>query len=125
MSPDPSPFVRGRREQGGKIYEGISSVRWVQISPVPPFLELTAVSHLRYFTATKTYNKTKDFLFTQKILGHRSISLTITYMHLVDYEEENEFIVKVATTIEDFTALESGLRARCSRASLRAGLRGC
>jgi len=29
-------------------------------------------------------------------------------MHLVDYEEENEFIVKVATTIEDFTALESG-----------------
>jgi hypothetical protein len=29
-------------------------------------------------------------------------------MHLVDYEEENEFIVKVSTTIEYFTALESG-----------------
>lgn len=74
-----------------------------------PNIDLINLKSLRHFKATKTYHETKDLLYTQKILGHRSISSTMTYVHLVDFEEENAFIVKVALNIDEFTLLlESG-----------------
>ncbi|MFA5868477.1 MAG: hypothetical protein WC941_02105 [Candidatus Bathyarchaeia archaeon] len=44
-----------------------------------------------------------------KHLGYKSIKNTLIYTHLVDFEEDNSFIVKVASTIQEFTQLlESG-----------------
>jgi len=56
-----------------------------------------------------TYHKTKDILYTQKILGHKSLKNTLVYTHLVDFEENDNFTVKVASNIEEFTNfLEAG-----------------
>jgi len=60
---------------------------------------------MRHFLATKTYYQTKDLLHVKQILGHKSISSTIVYTHLVDFEENDQYIVKVAKTIDEFTEL--------------------
>jgi site-specific recombinase XerC len=42
------------------------------------------------------YHRTKDILYVKELLGHKSIKNTLIYTHLVQFEEENAFIVKVA-----------------------------
>jgi hypothetical protein len=55
------------------------------------------------------YHRTKDILYVKELLGHKSIKNTLVYTHLVSFEEENAYIIKVASTIEEFTQLlESG-----------------
>ena len=50
----------------------------------------------RHWKATTEYHKTKDILHVKELLGHKSIKNTLIYTHLVDFEEDNTFIVKVA-----------------------------
>jgi hypothetical protein len=55
------------------------------------------------------YHRTKDILYVKELLGHKSLKNTLVYTHLVSFEEENAYIIKVASTIDEFTALlESG-----------------
>jgi len=64
---------------------------------------------LRHWKVTMTYHNTKDLLYVKKILGHRSISSTMIYTHLVDFEEDGQFLVKVARDLDEFTEfLENG-----------------
>lgn len=44
---------------------------------------------MRHWKATMTYHRTKDILYTQKILGHKSLKNTLIYTHLVDFGEED------------------------------------
>ncbi len=45
----------------------------------------------------------------KELLGHKSIKNALIYTHLIDFEEDNTFTVKVASNIDEFTALlESG-----------------
>ena len=63
----------------------------------------------RHWKATMEYHKTKDILYVKELLGHKSIKNTLIYTHLVDFENEDEYIVKVASTIEEMVILlESG-----------------
>jgi hypothetical protein len=39
------------------------------------------------------------------MLGHRRIENTLVYTHLIDFEEEDAYIVKVASSIEEFSGL--------------------
>jgi len=58
---------------------------------------------LRHWHATKLYHETKDILFVQRRLGHKSIANTMKYVHLAETyfgEEEEEYIVKVAENLE-------------------------
>ena len=55
---------------------------------------------LRHFKATMEYRRTKDILFVQKILGHKSIVNTMRYTHLVNFEGD-EYVCKVARTIDE------------------------
>ena len=58
---------------------------------------------LRHWHATKLYHETKDILFVQRRLGHKSLTNTMKYIHLAETyfgTEEDEYIVKVAETIE-------------------------
>jgi hypothetical protein len=50
------------------------------------------------------YHKTKDLIYVKEKMGHRSISNTMKYMHLVDFVNE-EWIVKIASTLLEFTSL--------------------
>jgi integrase len=55
---------------------------------------------LRHFKATMEYKRTKDILFVQQILGHKSILSTMRYTHLVNFEGD-EYVCKVARTVEE------------------------
>jgi len=58
---------------------------------------------LRHWHATNLYHKTKDILFVQRRLGHRSITNTLKYIHLAEVyfgKEDEEFDVKVAENVE-------------------------
>ena len=55
------------------------------------------------------YHKTKDILYVKQLLGHKSLKNTLIYTHLVDFDEEDSYIVKIASNLEEFTTLlESG-----------------
>jgi integrase len=62
---------------------------------------------LRHYKATQEYAKTKDILWIKKILGHKNIKNTLVYTHLLEFEGEDSFIVKVASNLEEFTSLLS------------------
>src|SRR3989442_1905145 len=59
----------------------------------------------RHWYATKTYHRTKDLLFTQRVLGHRSLNSTLRYTQLVNWENEDEFICKTAKSLPEATSL--------------------
>jgi len=60
------------------------------------------------------YHRTKDILYVMKVLGHKNIKNTLIYTQLVDFKEEDEFISKVATTVEEACRLvESGFEYVC------------
>jgi integrase len=58
----------------------------------------------RHWKATHEYYRTKDILHVKYILGHKRIENTLIYTHLVHFESD-EFVCKVAKTIEEATAL--------------------
>lgn len=55
---------------------------------------------LRHFYATRLYKKTKDIVYVQRQLGHRSIKNTLKYVHLVDVRDE-EYISAAATNVKE------------------------
>lgn len=73
-----------------------------------PNLNRITFKTLRHWKATMTYHRTKDILYTQKILGHESLKNTLVYTHLVDFGEEDNFIVRVASSLAEFTSLLEG-----------------
>ena len=62
---------------------------------------------LRHWYGTTQYIKTRDILHVKYLMGHRNIESTLNYMHIakgiVNYSDE--YTVKVASTIEEFTGL--------------------
>lgn len=63
------------------------------------------------------YHQTKDILYVMRFLGHRNIKNTLIYIQLEEAifkNQENEFICKVAQTLEDAKALiEAGFEYVC------------
>ena len=62
---------------------------------------------LRHWYGTTTYIKTSDIFHVKYLMGHRNLESTLHYMHiakgLVNYSDE--YTVKIASTIEEFTIL--------------------
>ena len=74
----------------------------------PNLLKITFKT-FRHWKATFEYHRTKDLLFIQRFLGHKNINNTLIYTHLVGFDSEDNYIVKIASTVEEFTELlESG-----------------
>ncbi|MEM3759577.1 MAG: tyrosine-type recombinase/integrase [Candidatus Bathyarchaeia archaeon] len=68
---------------------------------------------LRHWKATMEYHKTKDIIYVMKVLGHKNIKNTLIYTQLIP-SNEDEFICKVATTIEEAKQLiEAGFEYVC------------
>ena len=70
-----------------------------------PNLSRITLKTLRHWKATMEYHRTKDILYVKELLGHKSIKNTLIYTHLVDFEDNDQFIVKVAKSLEDYTEL--------------------
>jgi integrase len=73
-----------------------------------PRLSKISIKTFRHWKASMEYAKTKDILYVQRILGHKSIKNTLIYTHLVEFSEEDAFVCKIASNIEEFTALLEG-----------------
>jgi len=73
-----------------------------------PAIRTIRLYDLRHFFATKLYHDTKDILYVKAQMGHRKLTTTLRYTQLVDMGEE-DWVVKIASSIEEFTELlESG-----------------
>jgi len=44
--------------------------------------------------------KTKDILYVQKLLGHKSLKITLRYTQLIAIPQNEEYICKTATSIK-------------------------
>ena len=60
---------------------------------------------IRHWKATTEYARTKDILYVQQLLGHRSIKTTLKYIQLADVPQEERFISKVAVNVKEATEL--------------------
>jgi integrase len=71
----------------------------------------------RHWKATMLYHQTKDILFVQRFLGHRSIKNTLRYIQLdaaIYSEEDDQFVCKAASTVDDAMSLiELGFEHVC------------
>jgi integrase len=73
-----------------------------------PRIHEIAFKSFRHWKGTELYHQTKDILFVKYWLGHKRIENTLVYTHLISFES-NDFVCKVAGTIEEARALiESG-----------------
>ena len=80
----------------------------------PRILKITFHT-LRHWKATMEYHKTKDILHVMRLLGHRNIKNTLLYTQLVKLEESEEYVSKVAKTINEARALvEAGFEYVCT-----------
>jgi hypothetical protein len=59
----------------------------------------------RHWKATMGYHRTKDILYVQRILGHKSLKNTLVYTYLLENDVDEAFTVKVASSIDEFTQL--------------------
>jgi hypothetical protein len=55
----------------------------------------------RHSKAITEYLKTKDILYVQKLLGHKNLKSTLYYTQLVAISQNEEYICKTATSIEE------------------------
>jgi len=63
---------------------------------------------LRYFYGTMEYHRTKDILHVQERLGHRSITSTMVYTHLVNFEGDELHTATASILKEDEDLLKAG-----------------
>jgi integrase/recombinase XerD len=56
---------------------------------------------LRHWKATIEYAKTKDILYVQKLLGHRSLKTTLKYTQLLSLPHSEEYVCKAARNVEE------------------------
>jgi len=68
------------------------------------FMKITFKTY-RHWKATTEYHKTKDILYVKELLGHKRIENTFVHTHLVEFDEDDSFIVKLAESLVEFTEL--------------------
>lgn len=72
-----------------------------------PNLRKITLKTFRHFKGTMTYYKTKDIVYTQRVLGHKNIKNTMRYIHLAQvlFKNEQEYITKVARNVKEACSL--------------------
>ncbi len=85
----------------------------------PRILQITFRT-LRHWKATTEYHKTKDILHVMQILGHKNIKNTLLYTQLLEYENNDDFICKVAKKPNEIQELiENGFEYICDQEDLK------
>ncbi len=59
---------------------------------------------MRHFAATMMYHRTRDILYTQRMLGHRCLRSTLRYVQLIGFGDD-DYTSAVARTVEDVRKL--------------------
>jgi len=64
---------------------------------------------LRHFKGTSEYLRTRDIYHVKRVLGHKSIKNTEIYINIVGFDDNENFICKVAATKEErINLIEAG-----------------
>ena len=85
-----------------------------------PQLKQIPLRNLRHYHATHLYDKTKDILLVKQRLGHKKIETTMFYTQLIHFNDEEEYTVRVAQTIEeDKELIENGFQYVTERESMK------
>jgi len=94
------PFPRRKKMTG----------RWVRLRNtvasklMNPTFKTIRLYDLRHFAATMTYHKTRDILYTQRMLGHRCLRSTLRYVQLIAFRDD-DYASAVARTVEEVRQL--------------------
>ncbi|UCH32436.1 MAG: tyrosine-type recombinase/integrase [Candidatus Bathyarchaeota archaeon] len=94
------PFPKRRKMTG----------RWVRLRNtvaaklMDPTFRTIRLYDLRHFAATMTYHKTRDILYTQRLLGHRNLKSTLRYVQLIAFKDD-DYTSAVARTVEEIRQL--------------------
>jgi integrase len=73
-----------------------------------PRINAISFRTLRHFRASTLYHKTKDILLVKSELGHKSLTSTLVYIHLISFKDD-DYVCKAARSIEESRSLiESG-----------------
>jgi len=95
-----------------RLYE-MQRARIAEKHQIPDLNKITFHT-FRHWFATNLYHKTKDIVHVQRMLGHRSISNTMIYIHIEEAlfpDEVLKTMVKYASTKDQITGLlEDGFR---------------
>ncbi len=70
-----------------------------------PILRTIKLYDLRHYFATMLYAKTRYILYVKQQLGHRRLENTLIYTQLIQFEENENYICKVANTQKEMTEL--------------------
>jgi len=85
-----------------------------------PQLKAIPMRNLRHYHATMLYDKTKDILLVKQRLGHKKIETTMFYTQLIHFNDEEEYTVRVAQTIEeDKELIENGFQFVTEREGMK------
>jgi len=73
-----------------------------------PRINAISFRTLRHFRASTLYHRTKDILLVKSELGHKSLTSTLVYTHLISFKDD-DYVCKAARSIEESRSLiESG-----------------
>jgi integrase len=70
-----------------------------------PTIRTIRLYDLRHYFATMLYDKTKDIILVQQLMGHKRIDTTMIYTQILNFNNEEEYTVKGATNVKDATDL--------------------
>lgn len=73
-----------------------------------PRLNKITFHTFRHWGATMLYHKTKDILYVQKKLGHRSIENTMIYTQLINFERDEWHVTHAENLEEEDKAIQAG-----------------
>jgi integrase len=90
----------------GTFRNRLDSIRRRQASKLEnPRLLKIHLHSFRHWKACHTYWKSKDILYTQSVLGHKSLNSTLRYARLVQWEAENDYLCKFTKSLADASAM--------------------
>jgi integrase len=95
-----SQRVFGDSSLGSLRFNFINQRKRIAIKLQNPRLNRITFHTLRHWKGTMEYHRTKDILHVKEVLGHRNISSTMIYTHLVHFEGD-EYTVRIANTFEE------------------------
>jgi integrase len=65
-----------------------------------PRIKAITFRTLRHYRASTLYHKTRDLLLVKTELGHKSLSSTLVYTHLISFKDD-DYVCKVASSVEE------------------------
>jgi integrase len=91
-------LFKGDEIRYGKEYRTVRNKLAKKVND--PSIHRIQLYDLRHYFATTTYYKT-DLKHTQYLLGHKHSNTTDRYTHLLDNQDEQEYISRTATTVKE------------------------